>query len=361
MSRPLLREHASGRIQAVARIARAWRDPEHEARAEAVQQTLDAPNRFTEEALAFAVNAATHRLTEEALTAWLGERTAPAKPEAVAVAPGEARAPLAGLRSALAVWFAGHQCVFRPPEASPALVPAFMEAVQQQAGDDAFATASILSDALDRAGGAVGGGDAEARAAFEKACAEAQIPPARRCWRGAAFSVAVLDGNEDDDAREGLAEDALLYEGRGRSSVRLIWAPAGTAPDPYLDAMAQFRGVFPAHPDTPGALQMQKAFLEARDRSHAHGEGLEFLVSRGAPEVQPPGHLRWTEYEEEEEVGDWLESPAANDASVHAVVAREALHERLASVAPVRAPGIVHRQLLGAPGAGDVLDFATGL
>lgn len=362
MNRPLLREHALERLQAVARAARAWRNPEHEARAEAVGQTLEAPNRFTEEALAFAVNAATHRLTEERLTAWLGERTAPAKPRTVAVAPGEEGAPTAGLRAALAVWLAGHRCVFCPPEASPALVPRFLATLQQETGEDPFATGPVLTDALDRADAAVGGGDGEARADFEARCAEAQIPPERRCWRVMAFTVAVLDGHEDGDAREGLAEDALLYEGRGRGSVRLVWAPAGMPPDPYLDAMARFRAVFPAHEDTAGALQMQKAFLEAQGQSHAHGEGLEFLVSRGAPEVQPPGHLRWTEYDEQGEVHDGLDARGDRDESpVHAVVARPALHERLAGPAPVVSPGTAHRRLLNAPGAGEVLDFAAGL
>jgi hypothetical protein len=346
----------AGRINAVARAARAWRDPGHPARVEAVNATLEAPNRFTEEALAFAVNAAMHGLSAEALRTWIGARSeGEAGGESVAVLPG-ATGPLAGLRAVLAVVLAGHRCVFLPPEASPALMSAFEEAAWPE--EDVFDTAQTKRDALDGVGAAVGGGDDEARADFDRSCAEAGVPAARRCWRGARFSVALIDGGETEDALEGLAEDALLHEGRG--SVRLVWAAAGTAPDLLLEAMARFRAVFPAHPDTPGALRMQKAFLEARDQSYGHGEGLEFLMSRGAPEVQAPGHLRWAEYEALGEVRDWL---AVRATQVHAVVARQGLQSPVQPPAalPVLAPGTVHRQFLDAPGAHDVLHFVAGL
>ena len=345
----------SALVEAVAGAARDWRDPEHPARVEAVRRTLDAPNRFTEEALAFAVNAATHRLTPEALRAWWGERPAPT-PCAVAVVPGEGGAPLAGLRAALAVVLAGHRCVFCSPEDAPAFVPAFAETVQQHGAGEVFTTSASPKAAITRAEAALGGGGSGAQGAFKRLCNAANLPPARRHWRGASFSVAVLDGEENEEAREGLAEDALLYEGRGRESVRLVWAPAGTAPDAYLGAMAHFRAVFPAHPDTPGALQMQKAFLDARDQPYAHGEGLEFLMSRGTPEVQAPGHLRWAEYDALGEVQQWLDAHAVD---VHAVVALSTLGGRASP--PARPPGTVHRQVLDAAGTGSLLDFTAGL
>ena len=357
----------SGLMKAVAEAARAWRDPGCDERAEAVQQTLRAPNRFTEEALAFAVNAAMHRLTPAALRAWLGAcgpaeaqpaEAQPAEGLAVGVVPGEAP-PLAGLQAVLAVLLTGHRCVLRPPDASPVLVPAFVEAVRQQGADDlSFACAGVDDEVFADAQAVIGAGSEEA--AFHRQCEDIGIPPARRHWRQASFSVAVLDGHEEESEREGLAEDTLLYEGHGSASVRLLWAPAGTAPDPYLEALAHFRAVFPAHPDTPGALKMQQAFLRARDRPHAHGEGLEFLMSRGAPEVQVPGHLRWAEYETLDEVGDWLETRADQ---VRAVVARPALTEegRPPPGWAALEPGTVHRQLLEAPEAHRVLEFVAAL
>src|SRR5690625_7069703 len=62
--------------------------------------------------------------------------------------------------------------------------------------------------------------------------------------------------------------------------------------------MAAFRGVFPAHEKTPGSLKMHQAMLAAVEHPHAYGEGLEFLVSKGPPEVQIPGHVRWSEYDD---------------------------------------------------------------
>jgi hypothetical protein len=356
----------SERLEAVARAARDWRDPEHPPRADAVERTLDAPNRFTEKALAFAVNAAAHGLTPDRLRDWMGDRQA-AQARTVAVAPA-GETPLSGLRAVLAVGLAGHRCRLVRPEASPALVPAFIEAVEQEEEGERFFTATECAEAAfdeaDAAIGAAGGlggseDENDAQAAFARRCEANGIPPERRWWRAASCSVAVLDGNESEEARDGLAEDALLDEGGGPAGVRLVWAPAGTAPDRYFEAMARFRAVFPAHPDTPGALQMQQAFLDARDQSHAHGEGLEFLVSRGAPEVQPgAGHLRWAEYDALADVEAWLETHADR---VHAVVARLPLAGRIAASFPAREPGVVHRQFLEAPGAEEPARFAAEL
>ncbi len=51
---------------------------------------------------------------------------------------------------------------------------------------------------------------------------------------------------------------------------------------------------------------MKQAFLAAVDVSHAYGEGMEFLVSKGDPEPQEPGHVRWVEYRTEEELVGWI-------------------------------------------------------
>ena len=40
---------------------------------------------------------------------------------------------------------------------------------------------------------------------------------------------------------------------------------------------------------------------------HAHADGMAFLVSRGEPEVQPPGHVRWIEYEGVDAAAAWIE------------------------------------------------------
>ena len=53
---------------------------------------------------------------------------------------------------------------------------------------------------------------------------------------------------------------------------------------------------------------MKQAFLNAIGASHAYGEGMEFLVSRGEPEVQEPGHVRWVAYRTREELVSWIKN-----------------------------------------------------
>src|SRR5690625_7578985 len=57
----------------LARVAERWRDPDYEPRAAAVEETLAAPNRFTEEAVAFAVNQQKALVTPDAPDSWLGD------------------------------------------------------------------------------------------------------------------------------------------------------------------------------------------------------------------------------------------------------------------------------------------------
>src|SRR5690606_31846273 len=116
------------RIAALAAAARAWRDPEHPARAEAGQKTLDHHDLYTAEAVAFALNQAMHGATEKALRRWIGERAA-AEPARVGVWVGDPE-PLAGWRDLLAVVLGGHRAAVRLPETSPFLLPAFFADVQ---------------------------------------------------------------------------------------------------------------------------------------------------------------------------------------------------------------------------------------
>jgi hypothetical protein len=103
-----------------------------------------------------------------------------------------------------------------------------------------------------------------------------------------------------------LAEDLLLHEGHGCRNVALVFAPEGLDADPYFEALAVFRGTFPAHHGTPGSLTLQRAFLKAVGTPHAFGENLEFLVSRGEAEVQRPGHVRWVPVKNLGEADRWI-------------------------------------------------------
>ena len=326
-------------IDAIARTAEAWGEEDAPSRATAVQKTLEAPNRFTEEGLTHALNHQMGRLTREVLQIWLDDAwTDEARPVGV-LSAGEV--PLDGLRDLLAVWGTGHVPLVTTSEASPHLLPAFAHAATQHEPslDIEFVEEGAL---FQRAEALLAQPPSDTLDAVHDQCEAHGIPPANRHIRPPVFSVGILDGQESEEEREDLAADMLLYEGMGRPRLALLWAPEGLSPDPYLEAMAQFRGAVPAHPDTPGALQMQQAFLEAKDVSHAYAVGLQFLVSRADPDVQPPGHIRWTEYADLDDALDWIQD---HPERLYSIVAREGLHDRLPPVAPVLGPGQVH----GAP------------
>jgi hypothetical protein len=343
-------------ITALARVAKAWRDPAHPPRAEAAAQTLAAPNRFTEEALAFAVNQQMSLLRPEALRAWIGDRHA-ASARVVGVL-NAGNIPMVGLQDFLAVVLAGHRYVGAVSSKSPVLLPAFVEAVRQEA--PALAASFAPVEALwTQAEAVLATGSDETRAWVEVQGMQHGIPAVRRLARGHRYAVAVIDGLETEAERDGLAEDALLHEGLGCRNVALIWAPQGMAPDVYLDSFAAFRGVFPPHPETPGALSMQQAFLAALDLPHAYGDGLEFLLSKGEAEVQGPGHLRWVEYDDLGQVAAWL---AGHRDDLQLVVARPPVAARLPADLPIVPPGEAQRPPLDwRPDGIDTVAFLASL
>ena len=343
-------------IQAVARAAAAWRDPEHPPRAKAAKATLQRENAFTEEAVAFAVNQQMALLKPQALAAWVGGRTSEVS-LAVGVMHG-GDVPLQGVQDLLAVVLTGHRYVGAVAPTSPALLPAFADEVRRHAPGlpVTFTRADVLFDQADVC---IADVDEETHEELEARCEAHGIPPERRLLRGRRYGVAVIDGQEPVEERERLAEDALLHEGLSRRNVALVWAPQGLSPDPYLDAFAAFRGVFPAHPSTPGRLRMQQAFLEATGVPTAYGEGLEFLLSKGEPDVQAPGHVRWSEYARLGDVAAWL---GAHASEIELVAARPALARRLPSSLPTQPLGEAHRPALGwCSGGRDIVAFLRKL
>lgn len=195
---------------------------------------------------------------------------------------------------------------------------------------------------VERAEAVVATGRDETVGELEERCEARGIGAERRLLRGHSYGLAVIDGEESEEEREGLAEDAFLHEGRGCRNVALVFAPVGLDPDPYFETFGHFRHVFPPHPETDGALEMARAFLEATDTPRAWGPGI--LISRGEPEVQGPGHLRWVEYEEESAPQTYVRSRAEE---IQLVVARPDLAERLDVPVSICGPGEAQRPSLG--------------
>jgi len=276
-----------------------------------------------------------HQLTREALERWLGD-TSLAEGQTIGGIHGE-EGPFSGFRFALATWALGGDYIGTVPASSPAFLPTFAEDVTQKV--PSISTSFVSEEEVLERSDAVLSVPREEKAAFEQACEDAGISVSRRHIQSPVYSVGLVDGHESEDEMERLAEDMLLYEGKGRRRLALLWAPRDLAPDKYLEAMARFRGLFPAHEDTPGTLQMQQAFLEARDEPHAYADGLDFLLSRGEPAPQRAGHVRWTEYDALDDVATWRE---AQEPPVYAVIARRPLHDQCPDEWTLRTPGGVH-------------------
>lgn len=337
-------------IEAIVKAGTAWRDPEHEPRATAVKHTLLATNRFTAEAIAFAINQQMSLLTQQALATWVGGRSAPTSRKIGVI--NEGHVPMAGLQDLLAVLLTGHQYVGSLAQSSLFLLPAFVEQIQRHAKEIPVQFSS-LRDLLEHVAILI------APAEFVENEPLITAWSGRLVQRATGYAVAVLDGLETEGERECLAEDVLLHEGLSRYNIRLIFAPKEVDADPYFEAFAAFRSVFPVHPYTAGALKMQQAFLAATNQPHAYGEGLAFLVSRGVPEAQLPGHIRWSTYKSLEDVSKWL---ANHETAVEIVVARHAVKVGVPSAIPVLSLGDAHRPALGRQaGEVDVISLLAAL
>lgn len=340
----------------MARAAESWSDPDCAARQRAVERTLEADNRFTEEAVAFAINQQMGLLSAKNLRAWIRGRHAR---QALTVGVLNAgNIPLVGIQDWLAVVLTGHAYRGVVSSRSPFLLPAFASSVirHHPALDSAF---TAMSDMWDNADAIVATGSDATKSWCAGEAARYGIAESHQLLRGHRYSIAVLDGKESTSDCDKLAEDILLHEGAGCRSVALVFAPGTLAPDRYLEHFARFRAVFPCHATTPGALEMSRALLKAIDAPHAYGDGLEFLVSRGDAVVQGPGHVRWVPYESIGEVvafvGNALEG-------LQCVAGRRKLLSRLPSQWPLVELGDTQRpELDWCPDGIDSVDFLTGL
>jgi hypothetical protein len=312
------------RISALAAAAADWREPDHPAREAAVARALAADNQCTAEALAFTINQRMHTLTEEALTAWVDEMPQAATPQSVALVD-EGETPLATFHLWVALVLAGHHVHYRPPPAFPALLPAIADAVVGYLGVPVLSSIEDLQQAQQ----------------YKSVIANKNLKHSNGSSKVEQDNgVAVVGTNPTDDTWEGLAEDALLYDGAGDTTPRLLFVPADLRPDAFLDACAHFRAIYPAHRDTPGRLKMQQAMLEALEVPHGYSDDLGFLVSKGEAEIQTPGHIRWVSYTSIDHLAAQLPS------NPHLIVAPDGIAQqvgRLNPEVPIIRPGTAHR------------------
>ena len=341
---------ATAIIRAIAETAKDWSNPDYSVRAEAVTEALQGANKFTEEAVAFAINQHMSQLQLSSMDAWLAGKHTSSAQGVVLVHGG--RAPLEEIRMWVAIVGAGCRHIGWYDEGPPALLRAFIDDAQKRCGSIP-STLHTWGEEMDEPEAVIAMGveeDSPAAAFLEENNASGKKGVIRKSRRG----IAILDGKEGQQDIEQLAEDVLLHEGMVEENVSMIWAPAELNPDPYLEAFALFRSIFPAHERTAGSLQMRKAFLAAQNAPHAYGEGLEFLVSKGNPEFQEPGHVRWVPYSDISESDAWI---AENQAALQHVLVRSGSRKQQPPSVPVASFGEAHRSSLKTDrNANEVLD-----
>jgi hypothetical protein len=290
-----------------------------------VKKTLTASNAFTEEAVEFAIDQQMDQITEGALCAWVGQRKIKQRCRVGVINAGNV--PLVGLQDLLAVLVCRHSYVGVLSSKSPYLLPAFVKTLLDQGADinTKFVDRGEMWGKVDAV---IATGSNESIAQLKVLASRQGLTPDKCLFRGNRYGIAILNGFESENDLDGLALDVLLHEGMGCRNVAMIMVPAGLEPDNCLKHFAEMRGVFPAHPSTSGKLSMQQAYLAATGQPHAYGDGLEFLLSKGAPVVQAPGHVRWVEYGDQDEIVSVIE--ALRD-EIQCIVAQEELREQLPS------------------------------
>jgi len=343
-------------VGALSDLASDWIDLDFGPRREAEERTLACANRFTEQALAFAINQQMSLLTEDALLGWARKLQAPARRTVGVLNPGNV--PLAGFQDFLAVLLSGHRYTGSVSSRSPVLLPAIADDLRSRyrSVEASFVDFDSLVSSADAI---IAGGSDETMSFVRQEAVDHGIDEECLLLRGHRYSVCVIDGSEGEEECFELAEDILLHEGQGCRNVAIVWAPERASPDAILDAMAGFRATFPAHPDTSGGLEMQRALLGAGETPIAYGDGLVFLMSKGEPEVQMPGHVRWSEYATLEEVEAWIREYRQE---LQLIVFSDRINLRIPDTLETTGPGEAQRPRLGWLQDGiDIAEFLKNL
>lgn len=288
---------------ALKNTAKVWLDPEYPPRQQAIEDSLVADNYFTLEAAHFAVNQQMHALANANLEQ-VGRRRAGSESKVVCVL-NAGNIPFVGLSDMLSVWLCDDDYRGVLSSKSPYLLPAFAFDLIQ-AGGEAKISFGELDECIDDASLFVATGSDS----MLKSVAPI-IGSRKMLLRGSGFGAGILDGSESDDELDALAEDILLHEGMGCRNVSILWVRDKEIIDRLISSLVGFRRLFPPHKKTIARLQYERGLLYAANMPHVYSDDGSFLVSRGDPQPQSPGHLRMCVYSSVSEVNDWLQTAAS--------------------------------------------------
>ena len=343
-------------VSSIVAVGRRWASPDYPLRAQAVEETLGCPNRFSLEAITFALNQQFSLLDEHRLRTWLGRRQAET-PLAVGVL-NAGNVPLAGLQDLLAVLMCGHSYFGTVSSKSPMLLPAFVDDLVSEY-DGVTAVFAPVEDVVEAVDAIIAAGSDGTIDWVLESCRAAGIHSRNQLLRGHTYSVGVVGRDEPARVWSGLAEDILLHEGLGCRNVSILWAPRDSSPDELLSEMARFRAVFPGHSRTIASLKMPIAFASASGNPSAHADDGSFLVTKGPAEPQQPGHLRWVEYDKIAEVELALDRIIDR---IQVLVCPEYIALRTSRSPLTIRPGFAQRPSLDwQPSGRDTMDFLCNL
>ena len=251
--------------------------------------------------------------SKELILNWLAGRSALNRERIVVL--NASNIPFVGFRDLLAVNLSGHHYVGVLSRRSKILLPTLAEHFNDSIKEnDNRISFSSFGEGMDRADRIIATGSNQTISTIKEQCAERNIPFNKCIFRGHKIGVAAIDKHGLGDSLEKLAEDVLLYDGRGCRSVSIVFVPKSFMLDQLAKAFDDFRKRFQASRPCTNALEMPSAFL--RSTSKVSGaryiSGSGFLLSEGPAVEQNAGHLRIVRYESVSEIETWLKANAEN-------------------------------------------------
>ena len=330
------------RLQQLRTLASSWREPENASRVNAVSIYREGEDPFSEEVVAFAINQRMTRLLDEEALTWssrLPENTPPQTIALVRCSP----VPLAGFWALTGALLSGHELHIYDVAGEVSLMSSFFRELPAELPLSWHALEELdeAASSIDRA---IIVGEPSDSSTIVGNFTELGVSEDATVRVNKGVSIGVVGASPVQDEWEGLAEDMLLYDGFGAGSVRLLFAPSEMPPDELAEACALFRGVYPVRDSTPGRLSMQQAMLDAFDTPHVYGEGLEFLISKGDPEIQQRGHIRWVPYNHASEITQWIDR---TELALSQIVATDGIRDDVERIRDALPPGEAHRPPAG--------------
>lgn len=213
------------RIAALARVGRAWRDPDDEHRQEALD-LLPSELGFTPEMVAWAIDAAFDVLTVESLQRWWDrEGHAPSSTLSAHIQAGNVF--VAGLPPVIASVLAGVPALIKAPSAAPTFPALFARSVARLAPELGPCVGSTTWSRVDRRTTQTLLNEADVAYAFgddDSIAAVQALSETRVHGFGHRVSVALIPADQPvtDAVIDGLATDALAYDGAGCLTPRWV-------------------------------------------------------------------------------------------------------------------------------------------